>query len=109
MSQHERDKIEEILLRWRGVKKMGVQLVKQQSMRLKNMKYAPKAELAPMRGLGPSGPAVEEGRISLADQNQPLMFFGKNSSLSHPAKSQRRPEVQVNGAFVSGNFRNVKI
>ena len=30
----------------------------------------------------------------LADQNQPLMFLGKRSGLSHPSKSQRRPEVQ---------------
>ena len=48
---------------------MDVQLVKQQGMRLKHMKYAPKAELTPMRGLRPSGPGTEEGRISLADQD----------------------------------------
>ena len=48
---------------------MDVQLVKQQGMRLNNMKYAPKAELTPMRGLRPSGPGTEEGRISLADQD----------------------------------------
>ncbi len=33
------------------------------------MKYAPKAELTPMKGLRPSGPGVEEGRISLVDQD----------------------------------------
>ena len=48
---------------------MDVQLVKQQGLRLKNMKYEPKAELAPMRGLRPSGPEKEEGRIILTDQD----------------------------------------
>ena len=68
MSKLEKEKIEEILLRWRGVKKMDVQLVRQQGMRLKNMKYEPKAELAPMRGLRPTGPEKEEGRMILNDQ-----------------------------------------
>ena len=37
----------------------------------------------------------------LADQNQPLMFLGKRSGLSHPSKSQRRPEVQKYGTLAA--------
>ena len=61
MSKQEKEKIEEILLRWRGVKNMDVQLVRQQGMRLQNMRYEPKAELAPMRGLRPADPETRRG------------------------------------------------
>ena len=66
MSQHEKQNIEEILLRWRGVRKVDVELVKSHGMRLQRMKYASKAELAPMRGLRPGGAKAEEGREDVA-------------------------------------------
>ena len=43
-------------------------------------------------------------RAWLADQNQPLMFFGKKSGRSQPSKSQRRPEVQKYGTLAGGEY-----
>ncbi len=48
---------------------------------------------------------VGESLAWLADQNQPLMFLGKNWGWSQPSKSHRRPEVQKYFTSAEGGER----
>ena len=61
-TDEERRPVEDVILRWRGAKKAEVEGIRGGTIRLKSMRYNPKAELKPMPGLRPDRRRAEEGR-----------------------------------------------
>ena len=60
IAPEEKTRMENMILRLRGVKHSDIDKVRQGSIRLREMRFVPRAELIPMKGLRPEGPAKEE-------------------------------------------------
>ena len=91
----EREKMEEFVLRLRGVSQGDVQKAREGAIRLKEVRFLPRADLAPMKAVRPRGPQAEEAQDEGAghkeEQGQQEIQRGE-ARQDEPRKEDRREE-----------------
>jgi hypothetical protein len=105
--------MEDFVFRLRGIKFGDVQHVREGKIRLKEMRFVPRAELIPMRGIRPEGPEAEEaqegppekgGEVKKGGRAQEEKEYGRHGEVEEEENkaSERKATFKFRYACPSG-------
>ena len=93
MADQEREKLEDMILRLRGVMHQDLEAVRRGAIRLKEARCAPRTELPPMKNLRPEGARAEEGQEARTREEEK-----RSTEKEEGGDQERRQEVRGQAA-----------